>query len=165
MRRGWIYFLAGAALVLALRTPLHAQTQPTATRVGFINSQAVVEAAPGYSKVASLIKQYNQEAAPFEKILQDLQPKLQSGNASATDRQDYLVATQALQKIQAKWQPQINAALQPIYSLVNPIIAKVAQQEGFQVIMDYNTARSLVVYAAPGSDITQAVIQALKQAH
>ncbi len=163
MKRSWILSLAIA--VLALAGAALAQNKNTPVRVGFVDAEAVIRAHPGYGAIAKLQEQADAELKPILEKLRALEKKIASGQATAKDREDYQVLTEAAKKVSEKWGPKIQEKLDPIIKEVDRVVAQVAQELGFAVIMNRRVAAqsNLVVYAAPDTDITQAVIEALKK--
>ncbi|WP_018111152.1 OmpH family outer membrane protein [Thermus igniterrae] len=156
------------ALLLALSallTPLLAQNKATATRVGFVDADALVQAHPDYKKVQDLQAQARKEISPLEEKLKPLAQKVQSGQATAKERQDYDALLKTYQDTVKKWQERQNPLLKPILEDVDNAIAKVAKAQGFAVVMSRQVAAQsgLVVYADEDTDLTQAVIRELKR--
>ncbi len=149
----------------ALLTPLLAQNKTTATRVGFVDADALVQAHPDYKKVQDLQAQARKEISPLEDKLKPLAQKVQSGQASAKERQDYEALLKTYQDTVKKWQERQNPLLKPILEDVDNAIAKVAKAQGFAVVMSRQVAAQsgLVVYADEDTDLTQAVIRELKR--
>ncbi|MCX7849117.1 OmpH family outer membrane protein [Thermus sp.] len=157
-----------AALLLALGallTPMLAQNKTVATRVGFVDADALVQAHPDYKKVQDLQAQARKEIAPLEEKLKPLNQKIASGQATAKERQDYDALLKTYQDTVKKWQDRQNPVLKPILEEVDQAIAKVAKAQGFAVVMSRQVAAQsgLVVYADEDTDLTQAVIRELKR--
>jgi len=163
MKRSWMVFAAIA--VLALATWPFAQNKDVPSRVGFIDAEAVIRAHPRYDEVAKLQEQADAELKPLLEKIRALEQKIASGQATAKDREDYQVLTEAAKKVSEKWTPKIQEKLDPLIKEVDAVVAQVAQELGFSVIMNRRVAAqsNLVVYADPNTDITQAVIEALKK--
>ena len=157
-----------AALLLALGallTPMLAQNRNVATRLGFVDADALVQAHPDYKKVQELQAQARKELAPLEEKLKPLDQKVRSGQATAKERQDYEALMKTYQDTLKKWQDRQNPVLRPILEEVDQAIAKVAKAQGFAVVMSRQVAAQsgLVVYADEDTDLTQAVIKELKK--
>jgi len=163
MKRSWIVLAAIAVLALA-SWPL-AQKKDVPSRVGFIDAETVIQAHPRYGEVAKLQEQADAELKPLIEKLRALEEKIAKGEATAKDREDYQVLTEAVKKVRDKWAPKIQEKLDPLIKEVDQVVAQVAQELGFAVIMNRRVAASsnLVVYADPNTDITQAVVEALKK--
>ena len=82
--------LIGVLLALgALLTPMLAQNKTVASRVGFVDADALVQAHPDYKKVQEVQSQARKELAPLEEKLKPLDEKVRAGQATAKERQDY----------------------------------------------------------------------------
>ena len=159
-------FALAWTLVLLTLSPLAlAQKEEVPFRVGFIDAEAVIQAHPGYAEVEKLQKAADAELKPIIEKLRALEEKLASGKATAKDRQDYQVLTEAAKKVRDKWAPKIQEKLEPLIKEVDEVVARVANELGFAVIMNRLVAAQSnpVVYAHPSTDITQAVIEELKK--
>ncbi|WP_038045934.1 OmpH family outer membrane protein [Thermus caliditerrae] len=160
------FSLAALFLALgALLTPMLAQNKNVPTRVGFVDADALVQAHPDYKKVQDLQAQARKEIAPLEDKLKPLAQKVQSGQATAKERQDYDALLKTYQDTVKKWQDRQNPLLKPILEDVDQAIAKVAKAQGFAVVMSRQVAAQsgLVVYADEDTDLTQAVVRELKR--
>ncbi|MFX7325204.1 hypothetical protein ABTI82_19140, partial [Acinetobacter baumannii] len=73
----------------ALLTPMLAQNRNVATRLGFVDADALVQAHPDYKKVQDLQAQARKELSPLEEKIKPLEAKIRSGQATAKERQDY----------------------------------------------------------------------------
>ncbi len=163
MKRALAILLALGFLALT-GLPL-AQNKAVPSRVGFIDAETVVQAHPGYPAVAEIQKKRDAELKPLVEKIKPLEGKIASGQATAKERQDYQVLLEAIKKVQDKWNPKIQAKLEPLIKEVDRVVAQVAKANGFAVIMNRRVAASsnLVVYADPATDLTQAVVEALKK--
>jgi len=163
MKRTWLILVPLSVLLLA-GLPL-AQNKAVPTRVGFVDAETVIQAHPRYPEVAELQKQADAELKPLLEKLRPLEEKLATGKATAKDREDYQVLSEAAKKVRDKWAPKIQEKLDPLIKEVDQVVAQVAQDQGFAVIMNRRVAATsnLVVYADPNTDITQAVVEALKK--
>jgi len=150
-------------LSLFLGGSLVAQNRPTPNRIGYVDAERVVQAHKDFKKVQEIRNQAERELKPIRDQLQPLEAKLRAGNATAKEQQDYRVLAQSLQEAGKKWSDRANAALKPITEEIDQVIARVAQQQGFAIILDKKVAATsgLVVYAAEELEITDAVIRAL----
>jgi len=160
MRNGLFVLLI---LSLLLGGSLVAQNRPTPNRIGYVDAEKVVQAHKDFKKVQEIRNQAERELKPIRDQLQTLETKLRAGNATAKEQQDYRVLAQSLQEAGKKWSDRANAALKPITEEIDQVIAQVAQQQGFAMILDKKVAATsgLVVYAAGELEITDAVIRAL----
>lgn len=149
--------------VVLLSSLMVAQNQSTASKIGYLNARAVVEAHPQFTRVKDLQARAEAELKPLRDQLQPLDAKIRAGNATAQEQQTYRTLAQSLQETSKKWSDQQNAALRPITEEIDQLISKVAKEQGFAIVLDQEVAASsgLVVYAAEELDITQAIVRAL----
>lgn len=139
------------------------QNKEIPSRVGYIDAQKVLEAHPDYAKIKELRTQADAELKPIADQLRALEPKVRDGSASAKERQDFENLQKVYSEATKKWQDKINTVLAPITKEIDAVIARVAAQNGFSMILSANVAgqSGLVVYASPDVDVTDLVIRAL----
>jgi outer membrane protein len=161
MSRNWLFFIVVAGLLLG--GSLVAQNRPVPTRIGYVDAERIVQAHRDFRRVQEVRTQAERELRPIREQLQPLEAKLRAGTATAREQQDYRVLAQSLQEAGRRWTERSNAVLRPITEEIDQVIARVAQQQGFAIVLDKQVAASsgLVVYAAEELDITEAIIRAL----
>jgi outer membrane protein len=149
--------------ILSLGGWIIAQTPNTATRVGYLEGNKVVENAKDFGKVKAIRDQAEAEMKPFNDRLKALEAKLEANTATAAERQEYQTLGQTARQTLAKWQEQQNKALAPIAESANATIAKVAKDQGFGMVFDSRIAieTGTIIYADASLDLTNAVVQAL----
>lgn len=140
-----------------------AQNKNVATRIGYVDVEKVVQIHPKYPAVKDLQEAAQKELKPLQDKLQPLSAKIQAGTATAKETQDAQVLRQSVQQIATKYQQKTAAALEPITKSLDDVISKVAQQQGFALILDRRVARDsgLVIYADDSLDVTDAIIKAM----
>ncbi|WP_018466385.1 OmpH family outer membrane protein [Calidithermus timidus] len=160
----WTRVLAALCLVL-LTAPLSAQTKPQPWRVGFISPDIAIQAHPNYAKLKAVQDQAEKELKPLRDQISQLSQKARGGPLSAKDQQSLQTLQKALQDGGKKWSERISAVAKPLLDDIDKEVRKVAQANGFQVVMDYKVAQAsgIVVYAAPGTDVTTLVVKELKK--
>ncbi|GIW35469.1 MAG: hypothetical protein KatS3mg072_2802 [Meiothermus sp.] len=148
---------------LLLSSLLVAQNQPTATKIGYLNARAVVEAHPQFPRIKEIQAKAEAELKPLRDQLQPLEAKIRAGSATAQEQQSYRTLAQNLQETGKKWTDQQNEALRPITEDIDKLVSRVAREQGFAIVLDQEVAASsgLVVYAAQELDITQAILRGL----
>ncbi len=163
MKRSYLALFALALLALAAYP--YAQNKSVPARLGFVDADSVIRAHPAYPEVQKLQQQADAAMRPLIEKLTPLEQKLRAGTATEKERQDYQALSQALKKVQDEWRPKIQDKLNPIVKDVDAAIARVAEAQGFSVVMNRRVAAqsNLVVYAAPSTDLTEAVIQELQK--
>ncbi|HZW27428.1 MAG TPA: OmpH family outer membrane protein [Trueperaceae bacterium] len=155
----------GAVLVLALAfafTNLSAQSRET--KVVFVRSQAAILAHPAGAQVEELRQQAQTEIGDLVTGIQELEARLAAGEElSAEDNERYQALVTSANAVQERYRQEIDAAAQPAIQAVNEVLAQLAEENGYTVILDADKARELelVVYADTDLDITQMVIDRL----
>ncbi len=161
MKRFWLFVPMLTGLLLS--GLLVAQDRPVASKIGYLNARAVVEAHPQFAKIKELQAKAEAELKPLRDQLQPLEAKIRAGNATAQEQQSYRTLAQNLQEAGKKWTDQQNAALRPITEEIDKLVSKIAQEQGFAMVLDQEVAASsgLVVYADEELDLTQAIVRVL----
>lgn len=157
--------LLAAAVVLAmvpLASTLTAQDQPT--KMVFVDSQALLAAHPAGQAASGLREQAQTEIDEIRAQLDVIQDRARSGaqlTNEETERFNILLAT--LETVQVRYQADIAAAAAPAIEAVNAAIEAVSLENGYTIVMDIGASADmgLVVYAAEGLDITDAVMARL----
>jgi len=154
----FLTLLASALLVAALLgANLTAQDAPV--RLAFVDSQALISAHPAGQQANDLRALASQEIGELANRLDGLQAKARSTGLSAEEADLFNVLLSTFESVQARYTAEINAAALPAIEAVNSAIKEVALELGIAVVMDIDSAAQsgLVVYAADGLDITEAV--------
>ncbi|SMB93824.1 OmpH family outer membrane protein [Deinococcus hopiensis] len=150
-----------AAFGLGTLAP-HAQTAPQ--KIGFVNVQAVLSAQAAGKELADIQKKADTELGDLDKQIKAIDAKGAQATAADKDKRTQLVTTiQAKAKAYdaqiAALQPKITAAEQA----ANSAIGSVAKQNGVSIVMDSGVAaQGLVVYAEDSTNMTDAVLKAVK---
>lgn len=163
MRRLTLLGLACAVLIALFATNLSAQRRPTS--VVFVNSQAALLAHPAGASVTSLQEQAQAEVNDLVAGLTELEQRLAAGEElSAEDNERYQALQTSLSAVQSRYAEEIAAAAQPAVDAVNAIIAQLAEENGYTIVMDRVEAaeQRLVVYSDSDLDITPLVIERLE---
>lgn len=157
--------VVGIALVLALAfafTNLSAQSRQT--KVVFVRAQAAILSHPSGERVQDLRQQAEAELGELLASIQELQGRVAAGQQlTAEENERYQALVTSAQAIEERYRQEIDAAAQPAVQAVNAILAQLAEENGYTVILDADKARELdlVVYADTDLDITQLVIDRL----
>ncbi|HEU4741168.1 MAG TPA: OmpH family outer membrane protein [Meiothermus sp.] len=149
--------------VMIAATPLVAQNRPV-LRVGFLDSEKVIQAHPRYKEVQTVLDQANKELKPITDQLTPLQQKIQAGNATAKEQQDFQTLRNTYQQASQKWNERRAKALEPLTKEIDVQIDKFARAQGFGIILDRRVASAsgLVLYGDDSLDVTDEIINALK---
>lgn len=141
-----------AAFGLGTLAP-HAQT--TAQKVGFVDVDALFAAHPANKDVIALRDSLNKDAALTDTVNKLRAIDAKGANATAAEKQqrDTLLAT-----YNAKVKP-LNDKTSQVETAIDKALGDYAKSNGFSVVMDRAVAAQsgLVIYADPGTDVTEAV--------
>ena len=167
----------GAILTtMALAGPTGVAAQDAGIRVGFINSEAILQQAPGYQEA---IQQFQSELATMEQEFQPRTAELQqmmadydaqaialSDTARAMREEAILQKQQQVQQeanqMQLQAQQRQAQLMQPIMDRVSDAIEAVRVEGGYALIFD--AAAGGLVAADPELDLTDTVVARLNTA-
>jgi outer membrane protein len=158
MKRLTLALLTVLAVALTLGVNLGAQDAPV--RLAFVDSQALIAAHPAGQQANDLRELAATEIGDLRAQLDALQAKAQAeGGLSNEDGELFNLLVTTYESVQTRYQSDIAAAAQPAIEAVNAAIKAVADENGIAVVMDIAAAAEsgLVVYAADGLDLTEAV--------
>ncbi len=164
MKRLTFSLLAALAVALTLGANLGAQDAPA--RLAFVDSQALIAAHPSGGAANDLRELAAQEIGELRGQLDELvaRAQAQGGELSPEDEERFNLLRATYESVQARYQADIAEAAQPAIEAVNAAIKAVADEAGIAVVMDIGAAaeNGLVVYAAEGLDLTEAVAARLQ---
>ena len=165
------------ASVAILASASATQSQAVAPlKIGYINSAAILEEAPGAKEASAAFDQYLQGSqAEVQRMSQELQTlvadyerqqlmlsataKTQRQEEINRKRQEYQARAEALETQAGQRQQQL---VQPVMDKVNQVIELIRAEGGYAFIFD--AAAGSIIAADPKLDLTQQVIQRLKTA-
>ena len=166
------------AIALALTvTARVAQAQQAGTgKIVFVNTQALMEAAPGRLAAESLLtkegKGYQDQLQKMQdslnKMLSDYQKAEPTLSATAKDaRQKAIQALETdLQAKNAQFQQQFdqrkNEIMSPITDMVKKVLDDVRDENGYAMILMNDPGQSVIVSADKNLDITDKVVSRLR---
>ncbi|HZX00469.1 MAG TPA: OmpH family outer membrane protein [Trueperaceae bacterium] len=156
--------LSVIAVLAAMFAFSHLSGQSRETKVVFIRSQAAILAHPAGAQVDQLKQQAQEEVDGLVASLQELEAKVAAGNELTPEENErYQALVTSINAVQQRYAQEIDAAARPAIEDVNGILATLAEENGYTIIMDADEARNLdlVVYADDDLDITQMVIDRL----
>lgn len=157
-----------------------AQAQSSAssgsTKIAFVNTQALMEAAPGRAAAESLL---TKEGEGYRTNLQKMQDSLQAmltkfqkdeptlAAAAKQKRQDAIQSYQTeLQATNLKFQQQFAArqseVMAPITDAVKKVIDDIRTEDGYAIILANDPGQSVIVSADKNLDITDRVVSRLR---
>ncbi|HZE74082.1 MAG TPA: OmpH family outer membrane protein [Gemmatimonadales bacterium] len=182
----WIGLIAALAVVPAAAqqkpAPKTSQPKPAAdadagaTRIGFVNIQAILKASPGYAKAEST---FSKELEGYRSEVQKLQAGLDSAAqdfeaqsavlspTQRTQRRKDLEAQQEklqqrTQELQQKAASRERELLDPIQTRVNSVIEGIRAAGNYAIIFDVSAAGNGIVTGDKALDLTQRVLQQLQ---
>ncbi len=162
MKRLTLLLVAAVAVALMLGANLGAQDAPA--RIAFVDSQALIASHPAGEAANELRALAAEEIGGLREQLDGLQAKARAEGLSNEEAEMFNVLVATYESVQARYAADIAAAAQPAIDAVNEAIRAVAEQNGIAVVMDIGTAAEsgMVVYAADGLDLTEAVAERLR---
>lgn len=165
--------LAGRAVIVLFAGLVSISTAAAQAKVAIINVQrAVVETAEIKKAQAELEAKYKPRTAELEKIqkeLQDIQARLQSGKVAPAEEANLQTRGQRRQREYQRMgedlQGEVDRERQEILGKagqrMNDIVKKIAEDRGFDVVVDISNT----VYFKPALEITADVIKAYDAAY
>ena len=171
-------FVRATLIALALHTLAvdDASAQASVPKLAYINSQVILEQAPGRANVEAQfdkemeglrrqVKQMddslNQLLASYQKAEATLSPAAKTARQKeiTTKRDEYEKRAQLLQMQAQQRQREL---VGPVMTQINQIIDTIRKEEGYAMIFDAGSAGGAIVAADTTLDITQKVIARLK---
>lgn len=164
------------ALVLTVTARVAQAQQPGQGKIVFVNTQALMEAAPGRAAAESLLtkegKSYQDQLQKMQdslnKLLSDYQKAEPTLSATAKDtRQKSIQALESdLQAKNAQYQQQFdqrkNEVMSPITDLVKKVLDDIRDENGYAMILMNDPGQSVIVSADKNLDITDKVVSRLR---
>ena len=169
--------VAGISLIaVSVAGPQSLAAQQGASKIAFVNTQAILKQTPGYVKAEST---FTKELANYRVEVQKLQASLDSA-ASDFDQQSVMLSPtqraakrkdlqgqqqkleQRTQELQQRAATRERELLDPIQSKVNSVIEGVRAAGNYAMIFDVSAPNNGIVTADKSIDLTQRVIQQLK---
>lgn len=149
---------------LIISLPLVLATMVSAQSFVIIDARTALAAHPAGSAVVDIQARQQEELAPILQQLETLQTKLRSGQPLTIEEQDQgETLMNFLQEAQRRYTEEILAASEPAVQVVNYTICQLSQENGYDIVIDGNTAGQdglgLIVYANDRLDITQRVVE------
>ena len=140
-----------------------AWVQQGISKIAFIDAQAAIRAHPAGAQAKVLEDQAKTEV---EALQADLQAIIESANAgqqlTSEDQNRFQNLQAAIVSVQQRYSEEINTTVQPALEAVDQVISEIAASNDYDMILDARVAGqegvNLVVYAKPGLNITQQVI-------
>lgn len=164
------------ALALTVTARVAQAQQPNQGKIVFVNTQALMEAAPGRAQAESLL---SKEGQSYQVQLQKLQDSLNAmlstyqkaePTLSAAAKDTRQKALQALEtELQAKnlqFQQQFdqrkNEVMAPITDLVKKVLDDLREEGGYAMILMNDPGQSIIVSADKNLDVTDRAVSRLR---
>jgi len=172
MRRTTVFALAGL-LALMLGHPATGEAQ--SLKIGYIDSQQILQEAPG---AAAAREQLQQELSQMQTEVQQMGEQLQQAisdfeqqqltlsDDARQARQEELIQRQQeyqqrLQELEQQAAQRQQELVQPVMNRVNAVIEEIRREGSYTMIFD--AAAQGIVAADPGFDLTPEVIRRLRE--
>jgi outer membrane protein len=171
----WCVLAALAAVTFTAATA-SAQTPAGPSRVAFINSQAVLKAAPGFAQAESLftrdVQGFQTEAARLQATLDSaaaafnrdavlLSPSAREAKRKELETQQQQL-DQRVQELRDRGLARERELLEPITTRIQTVIEGLRAEGNYAMIFDVAELRNGIVSADRSLDLTETVIRRLQ---
>src|SRR3954471_7569500 len=153
-----------------------AGAQGSAPKIGYVNTQLLMEAAPGRAAAESLLKK---EGDSYQVMLQRMQDSLNTmltkyqkdePTLSATAKKKAQDTMQGLEteiqgknlQLQQQFQARQNEVMAPIQDVVRKVLEDIRVEDGFAMILDKTPGQTPIIVADKNLDITDRVVSRLR---
>ncbi|HEX7676131.1 MAG TPA: OmpH family outer membrane protein [Bdellovibrio sp.] len=161
-------------LVVVLGALLMAAAAHAETKIGFVDMQKAIQSTSAGKKAKTELetefnkkkKELEKKEADLKKMGEDLEKKKSVlsedalGKKQAEFQEEMLKYRDVVGKSQVEIQKKERDLTAPILEKMKKVIAKIAKDKGYSLIMENNQA---VLYATPDSDLTDEVIKAYEK--
>lgn len=164
-------FVLALMMMLAVATGARAQSTP---RIGYINSQQIMEEAPGAEQAR---QQWQQEMATIRTEIQEMGQELEQMMAQyqqqeltmspetkatrqAEIQQRQTAYQQRVQELQTRAEQRQQELLQPFMERINGVIEEIRAEGDYAFILDASTGA--IISADPSLDLTEEVLRRLR---
>ena len=164
-------FALAGLLLLGATTGAQAQSAP---RIGYINSQQIIDQAPGAQQAQ---QEWQQEMATIRSEIQEMGQELEQmmaqyqqqeltlspeakANRQAEIRQRQTEYQQRVQELQTQAEQRQQELLQPFMERINAVIEEIRAEGNYAFIFD--AATGAIISADPSLDLTEEVLRRLR---
>lgn len=164
-------FALALLMMLAVATGARAQSTP---RIGYINSQQIMEEAPGAQQAQ---QEWQQEMATIRGEIQEMGQELEQmmaeyqqqeltmspetkANRQAEIRQRQTAYQERVQELQTRAEQRQQELLQPFMERINAVIEEIRAEGDYAFIFDASTGA--IISADPSLDLTEEVLRRLR---
>ena len=167
MKKFSIFALSLTLLLALFWLSSNLTAQEEGTRIVYVNSREAIAARPESAQIGELQAQAETEIGDIQAQLQALIDKVNSGQDLTTqERETAATLEQTLRATQQRWQQDLAAAAEPAVAAVQAAIEAIAQENGYDIVLDGNVAGqsgiNLIIYADDSLNITQQVIERIR---
>ncbi|MDG0817539.1 OmpH family outer membrane protein [Bdellovibrio svalbardensis] len=161
-------------MVVVLSALLMAAAAHAETKVGFVDMQKAIQSTSAGKKAKAELegdfskkkKELEKKEADLKKMGEDLEKKKSVlseealGKKQAEFQEEMLKYRDVVGKSQVEIQKKERDLTAPILEKMKKVIAKIAKEKGYSLIMENNQA---ILFATPESDLTDEVIKAYEK--
>lgn len=152
-------------LIFALFASAQAQEAPAASlSVAFVDTQALIRAHPANEEIQQLSESLDQELADLIDQREELAQKQRDEGLNAEEQELFQALSVTIETRRDRGLSDIREAAAPAEQAANEVIREIAQEEGFELVLDIEAASGLVVYAAEDlPDITDRALDTVEE--
>ncbi len=170
-------FIATVVLGLGLAATVSAQQPTGPVKIAYVNARLILQSTPGYAEAESI---FTRELQSYRNEIQRLQSTLDSAardfeqssvvlspTARDTKRQELVQQQQTLEQrtrdLQERADTRQRELLGPIEERVNTVVDGVRASGNYAIIFDVSSDGAGIVSADRSLDLTERIIQQLKE--
>jgi outer membrane protein len=145
-------------------------------KIGYVNTQALMEAAPGRAEAQALLEKegqgYQAQLQKMQDSLQNMLTKYQKAEPTLTaaQKQSQQEAMQNLEnelqakniQLQSQFQNRQNEVMAPIQDIVRKVLEDIRVEDGFAMILDKTPGQTPIIVADKNLDVTDRVVSRLR---
>jgi outer membrane protein len=168
--------IAVALGLMVVAGSARAQGAVPAMKIGYVNTQALMEAAPGRVQAESLLtkegQQYQVQLQKMQDSLNALLAKYQKDEPtlSAAQKKTRQDAMQSLEtdlqgknmQFQQQFQQRQNEVMAPIQDVVRKVLEDIRVEDGFAMILDRTPGQTPIIVADKNLDVTDGVVSRVR---
>jgi outer membrane protein len=165
-----------ALVISAGASAAQAQAASTPFKIGYVDTQALMEAAPGRVQAESLLTKegnvYQKQLETLQDSVQGLITKYQKDQATLTPavKQTREKAIQDLEnelqaknnQFQAAFQQRQSEVMAPIQDVVRKVLEDIRVEDGYAMILDKTPGQTPIIVADKNLDVTDRVVSRLR---
>ncbi len=174
-----IFWIGGLVGSFVIATPVAAQGPTSPVKIGYVNARLVLQGMPGYSQAESLFvaerdaaqNELDRLRAGFDSSVTAFegQQSILSPSSRAAKRQELAQRQKALEDRAQQLSDQVSRKeqelLNPMQQRLTAVIDGLRAEGNFAIIFDVGLLAGAVISADPSLDITQRVVERLRQSN